>query len=715
MARPVLVSDAKKVIKTHQDLLNSLSNVIKREDKLISSVVLAANSLAEQEVALLLKDISIDELSREKKGLRIKTLKDAGYSTLADINKATPTALSAVNGISEEAAKEIKRISADIAKKSRSEVKIKLNADNRTSYSGALAAAVCAYKADMATFEKCRSIYDVNFDSVNKALADIAPAAGGLKWAFASNSKREAAVNAYLMLDSLLKNGYKTECETAIPKKLKPSFITPEAAWKDFSSDPIIYMTILEKLCPEFCDTDDTLYGLPEDLAAEINEEPLILDGLKCTLRRYQEWGAKYILHQKRVLLGDEMGLGKTVQAIAAMVSLCNSGEMHFMVICPASVLSNWYREIKKHSGLKAVKIHGDGRDGEFADWLKNGGVGVTTFETTGFLNMPEDFNFSMLTVDEAHYIKNPEAKRTQNTKAICAHAARALFMTGTALENNVDEMISLIDILSPSVAGSVKDFAFMSRASQFKEKIAPVYYRRRRDDVLKELPELIENKDWCTLNKNEEKLYEDAILSKKYTDARRVSWNTENLDLSSKAQRLKEIIEDAKEDGRKVIVFSFFLDTIEKITAYFKDICMPPINGSVPPAKRQEIIDAFDKAPSGTVLPAQITSAGTGLNIQTASVVVICEPQFKPSTENQAISRAYRMGQARNVLVHRLLADDTIDEKITDLLEEKQAVFDAFADESVSALESFELDEKTFGNMMSEETERINKKNKSV
>ena len=87
MARPVLVSDAKKVIKTHQDLLNSLSNVIKREDKLISSVVLAANSLAEQEVALLLKDISIDELSREKKGLRIKTLKDAGYSTLADINK----------------------------------------------------------------------------------------------------------------------------------------------------------------------------------------------------------------------------------------------------------------------------------------------------------------------------------------------------------------------------------------------------------------------------------------------------------------------------------------------------------------------------------------------------------------------------------------------------------------------------------------------------
>lgn len=277
-----------------------------------------------------------------------------------------------------------------------------------------------------------------------------------------------------------------------------------------------------------------------------------------------------------------------------------------------------------------------------------------------------------------------------------------------TVMENKVEEMLELIRILQPTVAADVQGLAFMATVPQFQEKIAPVYYRRRREDVLTELPELIERWQWCTLQKEEERLYEDAILSKKYAEARRVSWNVDDLNQSSKAQRLKEIIESSEADGRKVIVFSFFLDTIGKISAYFEGRCMPPINGSVPPQRRQEIIDEFSKAPAGSVLLAQIQSGGTGLNIQSASVVVICEPQFKPSIENQAISRAYRMGQSRNVLVHRLLGDDTVDEKITQLLEQKQAMFDAFADESAVGQESLALDERTFANLMQEETERI-------
>ena len=134
----------------------------------------------------------------------------------------------------------------------------------------------------------------------------------------------------------------------------------------------------------------------------------------------------------------------------------------------------------------------------------------------------------------------------------------------------------------------------------------------------------------------------------------------------------------------------------------------MGPINGSIPPQRRQELIDEFDKAQPGAVLAAQIQSGGTGLNIQSASVVVLCEPQFKPSIENQAISRAYRMGQARNVLVFRLLCEDTADEKIMKLLEQKQAVFDAFADDSAVAEETFELDEKGFGEIVREEAEKI-------
>ena len=340
--------------------------------------------------------------------------------------------------------------------------------------------------------------------------------------------------------------------------------------------------------------------------------------------------------------------------------------------------------------------------------------MAVTTYETTGYFKLEDNFRFTLLVVDEAHYIKNSGAKRTVNVKKVGMHAERLLFMTGTALENKVDEMVALIQILQPNVASQVKGMEFLSSAPQFREKVAPVYYRRKREDVLTELPEKTEVKEWCTLLPEEEMAYEQAILGGHYSDARRVSWNIDDLNNSSKARRLLEIVEEAKGEGRKVIVFSFFLDTIRKISLLLGRQCLNPINGSVSPQRRQEIIDEFDKAPDGTVLVAQIQSGGTGLNIQSASVVIICEPQFKPSIENQAISRAYRMGQTRKVLVYRLLCENTIDEKITDLLEQKQKIFDAFADKSAAAQESLELDKKSFGNIIDEEIKRINAKNES-
>ena len=225
---------------------------------------------------------------------------------------------------------------------------------------------------------------------------------------------------------------------------------------------------------------------------------------------------------------------------------------------------------------------------------------------------------------------------------------------------------------------------------------------------MLQELPELIETEQWCTLQGEEKLLYEQAVLRDQYTEARRVSWNVTDPAASSKGRRMLELIEQAREEGRKVIVFSFFLDKIEKVSALAGECCLPPINGSVTPQKRQEIVDAFEKAPAGAVLPAQIQAGGTGLNIQAASVVILCEPQFKPSMENQAISRAYRMGQTRNVLVYRLLAEDTVDERILQLLAQKQLAFDAYADESVAGQESLELDASAFGTIMLEEKERI-------
>ena len=131
-------------------------------------------------------------------------------------------------------------------------------------------------------------------------------------------------------------------------------------------------------------------------------------------------------------------------------------------------------------------------------------------------------------------------------------------------------------------------------------------------------------------------------------------------------------------------------------------------------PNRRQEIIDDFDNAPAGKVLISQIIAGGTGLNIQSASVVIFCEPQLKPSIENQAIARAYRMGQARNVLVYRLLCENTIDERITEMLAEKQAIFNAFADKSVAA-DNVEVDVKSLGNIIKEEIDRNNRTRKNT
>ena len=142
----------------------------------------------------------------------------------------------------------------------------------------------------------------------------------------------------------------------------------------------------------------------------------------------------------------------------------------------------------------------------------------------------------------------------------------------------------------------------------------------------------------------------------------------------------------------------------------------MEPITGAVSPQRRQEIVDQFAKSEDGTVLVSQVQAGGTGLNIQSASVIIFCEPQIKPSIENQAISRAYRMGQVRDVLVYRLLADDTIDERIMELLRNKQLQFDSFADESVVGEESLKPGEADWiKRMVAEEKQRLLEEEKTV
>lgn len=711
MARLFAARDARHAIERHQDLLKKLEAASKAAESCKKGIKEASNSLAAQEMLKILRGIPVEELNRDKMGIRTKALREHRYNTMADVYVASVYNITSIRGISEDSAYTIKRIANSFAQKAQKEIKIRLSADDKNLHATKLVQAISTYKNSVPHSEACHELLFLNKEEIGYAIEALRPATSDFKWLFTSKANKGRAEAAYTRLNELLSGFYGTESTEHLLALEKLSRTATWDTWEDFTRDTVRFYTILEEINPGLLGTDDAVYGLPEELAREIQDECIFPDGLLCTLRRYQEWGVKYILHQEKVLLGDEMGLGKTIQAIATMVSLKNTGATHFVVVCPASVVTNWCREIQKHSLLSVTKIHGADRKSALQSWIRTGGVAVTTFETTGYFSLEKEFKFTLLIVDEAHYIKNSEARRTVNTKKLCRHAERLLFLTGTALENKVEEMIALIQILQPRVAMQIQNIAFMASAPQFREKIAPVYYRRKREDVLTELPEKIENREWCTMTAEEEGIYEEAVLGKKYADARRVSWNVDDLAYSSKARRLKELIEEAEAEGRKVIVFSFFLDTIRKIRLYLGDRCMNPINGSVSPQRRQEIIDEFDQAPAGSVLLAQIQSGGTGLNIQSASVVIICEPQFKPSIENQAISRAYRMGQARNVLVYRLLCQDTVDEKIVSILEEKQAIFDAFADKSVAARESMELDEKTFGDIIKEEIDRINEK----
>ncbi len=712
MARKYSKSDASRLKREHEAILNELRAATGKPEQYSGMIKNAADALVADEVANILKNIPVEELNRDKGGLRIKSLRDAGYENIADIMNANVHALEAINGISADASYTIKRIAQNIADEAGKGTRIRLNADSKNPKSTALVSLLYRYMTFSKTASDADNMLRENEQQVKRALTDMDPLTGTIKWFFATTAVRGQAENAFAYLSGMLDAEYGTSARNITGFIRNTETADDGTSWNDFKERSIEYFTTLENVYPGILSDSDEVYGLPEDLAREVQEESFYTDGLLCTLRRYQEWGVKYTLHEERVLLGDEMGLGKTVQAIASMVSLKNTGATHFIVVCPASVITNWCREIVKHSTLSVTKVHGPSRENALNEWIDNGGVAVTTYETTGYFNFSDDFRFTMLVVDEAHYIKNPDAARSKNVKKICEHADRMLFMTGTALENKVDEMISLIDILKPDIARSVKSKAFMASAPQFRDLVSPVYYRRKREQVLTELPELIEKKEWCTMTPKEEEIYEETVFLRNFMAMRRVSWNADDINDSSKAKRLLEIVEDAKEDDRKVIVFSYFLDVIKVVCDLLGDVCTEPINGSVSPARRQEIIDEFDKAPAGTVLPAQIQSGGTGLNIQSASVVVLCEPQYKPSIENQAISRAYRMGQARNVLVFRLLCDDTVDERILEILDRKQAEFDAFADSSVAAAESIELDETTFGDIIEEEIKRIKEKN---
>ena len=648
----------------------------------------AAQAMLDLEVMKSLSEIPAEELRASKAGIRVGALEDAGYRNFRDLSEADDSMLEKVSGVGEKQIAAIRAAIAVCRRQILEKKTIRLSVDDPSAENLQLILALAVVRTEKPVIADAAKVQK-EFHQQTESILPRIVIRNSFRWLFSGKETKNQTVSAIDDLTQFATSPvYKRAC-TLYERYLEAERLSQEDAVKDFERHSAEYYILLEHILGREAGPGASTEYLPADLAVQIDAFRIDKEGFLGDLRAYQEFGVKYILHQKRVLLGDDMGLGKTVQAIAAMSHLY-TGEKggHILVVCPASVLINWCREIRKFSRIPAWLIHGKGMEEAFDAWLQTGGAAVTNYEMMGRIidQINDKVTILMLVIDEAHYIKNPKALRTRYVRMLDDEAKHILLMTGTPLENKVSEMCSLIDFIRPDLSWQVREAAALRHTQEFREMISPVYLRRKREEVLAELPPAEVKEEWNDMTQEDREAYAQQILAGNFMGARRVSFLQDDLRTSSKAQRLKELCMETEEAGRKGIVYSYFRETIDKVGAFLKDRCAGIITGSTTPAERQEIVDRFEQAGAGSVLVCQVQAGGTGLNIQAASIVIFCEPQIKPSLTNQAIARAWRMGQVHNVEVHHLLCEDTADEAVMKLLQEKQSAFDLYAEESVIA-----------------------------
>jgi SNF2 family DNA or RNA helicase len=479
-------------------------------------------------------------------------------------------------------------------------------------------------------------------------------------------------------------------------------------AWVDFELRASEYYNLLAELAALKPDRAASEGFLPDDVSARVKAQDLDDTHRRVSLRGYQSFGARFALAQRRVILGDEMGLGKTIEAIAAFAHLKAEGERHFLVACPASVLLNWVREIEARSTLAAHPLHGPGRAAALTGWIEAGDVAVTTLDTLHRLEVPAGLRLGMLVVDEAHYVKNPETRRSKAVASWCGRSERVLFLTGTPMENRVEEFRNLVGLLRPDLVASIRGSDAAAGARAFRRAVAPVYLRRNQEDVLTELPDLVHVDEWEEFSAADLAAYRRAVAKGNFMAMRRAAYAVPRT--SAKLHRLLELVDEAAGNDLKVVVFSYFRDVVAAVHDALGDRAHGPISGDVGAAERQRIVDAFTSAPGHAVLLSQIQAGGVGVNLQAASVVIICEPQVKPTMESQAVARAHRMGQVRKVQVHRLLTADSVDQRMLDILRGKAGLFDVYArrsDLAESTPDAIDISEQALARHIVEEEQR--------
>jgi SNF2 family DNA or RNA helicase len=674
-----------------------------------------------------LKDIGVS-------GVRWMALRDGGIHTLADLAAKSKEQLLTVPGVGEGTAESVLRAARKVREKILSEA-VSLPAPNTLDKDSERlvrrAAAVIRAREAVAGVAVA---LEQKYHTLSERLGPVLEESSLFRWWRNDQARRSTiSQNAQQLvkeaesddLTKLIREAHE-RCATLMAK---PQPTSPELV-EDFRARYADYCATIESALDgtpvtAMSDHEQIEGRLPEGIAQQVEGLTLRSEGMKVALRRYQQFGAKYLVVQQKTILGDEMGLGKTIEALAAMVHLSNAEEVNrFLVVAPASILGNWLREIRTRTSLSGYLMHGPQRQKELLSWMECGGVAVTSYEAfrsddvDGALAR-RNLMVDLLVVDEAHYAKNPEASRSRAVREMVPCARRVCFMTGTPLENRVQEFHSLVGLLNPEVATKLKliNYGLLwagVERQRFHETVAPIYLRRNQEDVLRELPEKIEKEEWVDLTAADKEVYKAAVRAKNMMAMRRTATIGKNDGQSAKLGRLSELFDEYRESEQKVLVFSFFLDVLEAV----RQQCDAPdvITGAVSPAERMRIIDEFQKSPGFRVLPAQIQAGGVGLNLQAASVVVLMEPQWKATAEDQAIARAHRMGQTRRVVVHRLLARNAVDERLLEVLRGKKEIFETYARDSLVKEASAEATETQVANTIIEaELERLRREEETA
>ncbi|RUT48457.1 DEAD/DEAH box helicase [Paenibacillus anaericanus] len=452
----------------------------------------------------------------------------------------------------------------------------------------------------------------------------------------------------------------------------------------------------------------------------EYKQVPASLQG---TLRPYQERGYQWLSTMRKLgfgaLLADDMGLGKTVQVITVLLDGLAEGAGKSLIICPTSLLGNWERELTRfapelrlyvHHG--SDRLHGD----RFLEACENRDVVLTTYQLAGRdAKELRDVKWDTIVLDEAQYIKNFGTKQAQSVMKLAA--PHRIAMTGTPVENRLSELWSIFQFLNPGYLGSHASFRSRytgtggnqsAELGKLRKLVAPFLLRRLKSDpdIRKDLPEKIELKSYCTLTPEQARMYQtvtEELMSqigtrdgiarkglvltsltrlKQICDHPLLAVGRTNAgdiaDRSGKMERLTELLDLIMDNGEASLIFTQYVhmgELLKERLAQRYGVAPFFLHGGVLKSERDQMVQAFQEGIGSPLFVLSLKAGGVGLNLTRANHVVHYDRWWNPAVENQATDRVFRIGQNKNVEVHKLICQGTLEERIDELIERKKSL----------------------------------------